>query len=347
MNQLPDHIADTFERQAQYCEGPGLSPFSAAACRAALQLAATDTAFGRTIAGWPADPRADALALRAIAGFHALKRQGDNPELDAVYPPHRLDPNALEKAFSTALAAHDNFLADWLKSPPQTNEPNRSGIVLGALLTIAHETKLPLRLFEIGASGGLNLNAVHYRYDLGTGQHWGQEEGAVSIASEWRGNVPDPTIVLDVQSVKGCDLNPLDVDKASERLLAYIWPDQPDRLGRMEAAIAFARVQRPHVEKADAGQWVEDEIASRPGSATLLYHTVVWQYLPQATKARIQDHMERAGARASAEAPLFWFRCEADETGEPGAALTLTKWPGGETRQLGRADFHGRWVQWQ
>ena len=30
----------------------------------------------------------------------------------------------------------------------------------------------------------------------------------------------------------------------------------------------------------------------------------------------------------------------------PGAALTLTLWPGGETIPLGRADFHGRWVDW-
>ena len=32
--------------------------------------------------------------------------------------------------------------------------------------------------------------------------------------------------------------------------------------------------------------------------------------------------------------------------GDPGAAITLTLWPGGETQPLGRADFHGAWVRW-
>ncbi|MBL4870171.1 MAG: DUF2332 family protein, partial [Robiginitomaculum sp.] len=31
---------------------------------------------------------------------------------------------------------------------------------------------------------------------------------------------------------------------------------------------------------------------------------------------------------------------------EPGGALTLTMWPGGETKVLARADYHGRWVKW-
>jgi hypothetical protein len=36
---------------------------------------------------------------------------------------------------------------------------------------------------------------------------------------------------------------------------------------------------------------------------------------------------------------------EADAT--PGsAALTVTLWPGGETRELARVDFHGRAVDW-
>ncbi len=32
--------------------------------------------------------------------------------------------------------------------------------------------------------------------------------------------------------------------------------------------------------------------------------------------------------------------------GGVGAAITLRIWPGNVTLQLGRADFHGRWVQW-
>jgi hypothetical protein len=29
-----------------------------------------------------------------------------------------------------------------------------------------------------------------------------------------------------------------------------------------------------------------------------------------------------------------------------GAKLTLQLWPGGQMHDVGRADFHGRWISW-
>jgi hypothetical protein len=52
--------------------------------------------------------------------------------------------------------------------------------------------------------------------------------------------------------------------------------------------------------------------------------------------------METAGATA----PIARLSMEVDDS-TPGAALTLTLWPGGEIIPLGRADFHGRWIDWQ
>lgn len=65
-----------------------------------------------------------------------------------------------------------------------------------------------------------------------------------------------------------------------------------------------------------------------------------------AARARIETALAAAGARATAAAPLAWLRLEGDGT-EPGAALTLTLWPGGATRLLARADYHGRWIDWR
>ena len=64
------------------------------------------------------------------------------------------------------LRRHDHYLADQLSSPPQTNEVARSGIVLGAMLHVAARTGLPLEIFEIGASAGLNLAFDEYVFDL-------------------------------------------------------------------------------------------------------------------------------------------------------------------------------------
>ena len=65
----------------------------------------------------------------------------------------------------------------------------------------------------------------------------------------------------------------------------------------------------------------------------------------EATLGRLGAPGIDAGSRAMMDAPLARLQLEAD--GEPeGAAILLTLWPTGETREIGRADFHGRWVKW-
>lgn len=55
--------------------------------------------------------------------------------------------------------------------------------------------------------------------------------------------------------------------------------------------------------------------------------------------------MVAAGAAASMDRPLAWLRMEPD--GKPGHAAVLpSQWPGGMEREPGRADYHGRWVEW-
>jgi len=79
---------------------------------------------------------------------------------------------------------------------------------------------------------------------------------------------------------------------------------------------------------------------------SVLYHSVVWQYLPAATQERVEAAIARGAARARAEAPLAWLRLE-PASGGGHAELRLTLWPGGRERHLADADFHGRWVTWQ
>ena len=130
------------------------------------------------------------------------------------------------------------------------------------------------------------------------------------------------------------------------RLLSYVWADQTARMARMRAAIEIARANHVRVEAADAADWLAPRLnAPRPGHAHVVYHSVFWQYLPAATQDRIRASLEAAGARASRTAPLAWLRVE-DDGADPDAAITLSLWPGGETRVLGRADFHGAWVRW-
>ena len=103
---------------------------------------------------------------------------------------------------------------------------------------------------------------------------------------------------------------------------------------------------RAPVDRGDALDWLPGRLAAaRRGRLHLVFHTIAWQYLPAEARARGEAILSRAGARATPEAPLARFAMEAD--GGRGAALRLTLWPGGETLDMGRADFHGRWVEWR
>jgi hypothetical protein len=304
--------------------------------------------FGARILDWPGNARADALALRAAGGLHALSRSGRDAGLAAVYPPNPLDPDRLWAAVTGAIAAHDAFLTAYLDSPPQTNEVRRSAIILGGCLHVAAATCLPIALFEIGASAGLNLAFDRYRYDFGNGLAWGDPASPVTIPSEWRGDLPPLDTPLAVASRAGCDLRPVNPASAADRvrLLSYIWPDQGDRLARTAAALDLAAAAPWRVEQADAAKWVAAHLGRRlPGKARVLVQTMVWHYLPRAAKDAIAATITTAAAAATADAPLAWLRMD-EEGHDYHAVVRLTLWPGGLERHIANVDYHARWAEW-
>jgi len=162
-----------------------------------------------------------------------------------------------------------------------------------------------------------------------------------------RGPAP-PRAAVEVRQRRGCDRRPIDPgDPAGRlRLRAYVWADQTARLARLDAALDHAMRQGTRVEQADAADWVEAQLAIRPdGLATVLFHSVVWQYLSAAAQSRIEAALGRAGAAARADTPLAWLRMEPSPAGGQ-AELRLTVWPGGRERLLAHADYHGRWINW-
>jgi hypothetical protein len=100
------------------------------------------------------------------------------------------------------------------------------------------------------------------------------------------------------------------------------------------------------LERADAAAWLARQLAEpAPGAATIVFHSVMWQYMDAATQARIAQLIRAAGARATAAAPLAWLAMEpADLKSYP--TVTLELWPGGERRVLGTVHYHGAWARW-
>ena len=340
-------VLAAFETQIGWCEALG-SPFTAALLRAVVADIATGGAATGLTEGWPGDPVADALPLRLAGALQALVLTGAAPDLAAAYPPAALPaPERLRALVGAALAQHPAAVAAVLTSPPQTNEVGRSAVLLGGFLQVAHETRLPLRLLEIGASAGLNGRWPAFHYRIGD-RDWGDPGSPVRLAPEWQGSPPPLDAPLRVAGWRGCDRAPIDLGDPAQRLRlrSYVWPDQPERLARLDGAVALALADGRRVERADAADWVRARLAEPgQGVATVLYHSIVWQYLPAATQDDIAGALRAAGARATAAAPLAWLRFE-PLPGDPRPTLRLTLWPGGRDDLLGEAGAHGTRITW-
>ncbi len=334
-----------FAQQAVWCRLLG-GPFTARVCEQLGHVLDRTSATGARALAWPGDPFADALMLRLAGGLNALVRSGGLPELAGCYPPHEIDDERLAAALAGAL--HDDRLLPWLDSAPQTNEVARSGVLMPGLMTVAAGTGLPLALFELGASAGLNLRLDSYGYTLG-GRRVGPADAPVWFVPEWEGP-PPPLAEVRVVARRGVDLNPVDVgDPAARgRLLAYVWPEQSERIARLEAALAAAAADLPPVDRGDAAAWVEAHVAPVEGRCGVVFHSIAFQYFPPETQARIAAHMAAAGERATASAPLAWLRYELDVSASAGAppTLRLRSWPGGEDRLLAHAHPHGASIRW-
>jgi hypothetical protein len=333
-----------FASQAEWCERLG-SPFTARLVKLLGERLDRTTAVGARILDWPGDPapQADGVPLRLTGALHTLVRRGGAPALAALYPPALLPGDAaLWREIAPLLDGE--ALLSFLDQTPQTNEVGRPAPLMAGLLVAAERFPLPLRLFELGASAGLNLLLDRYGHDLG-GLGAGNMASRLQLKPAWKGP-PPPQAEVRVLSRAGTDLNPLRLPQDGERLLAYVLPDQRERLTRLEAALAVAAADPPPVEQGDAAEWLEHALPAGPtdGAVRVVFHSIAWQYFPAGTQQRIEAAMHCLGAEATPGAPLAWLRYE-QQPGDPRHSLRLRTWPG-EGRLLAWLHPHGTEVEW-
>lgn len=349
---MTDALVQHLKIQGHACGELG-SPFHAAMlARAADDIEAGWDASGLFAPWADASPKSlfnHAVALRFLGGLHDLVLSGDDPALADAYPaPDRpADPDRAWAATKAALQAHAGRLARFMAHEPQTNEVRRSVCLIGGFLEVAKAAGLPLRVFEIASSSGLNLSFDQYRYQLGDAA-WGDADAKVVLDTEWTGPAPAVGANLKVISRAACDRRPGDLGDPAQRrrLLAYIWPDQFERLARIRAAIDLAVARGVSVEQADAVDWTRARVAPEPGAATVLFHSVFWQYMPAASQQALARVIGDIGARATKYAPFAWLRMEPPPEDMTRMEVRLTLWPTGEERILADVHPHGAWVKW-
>ncbi|RHW18575.1 DUF2332 domain-containing protein [Sphingomonas gilva] len=337
---------EAFSIQQFYC-GRMAAPIYAAMCGALAKGLNRDSRTGARVLDWPGEPTLDAVPLRLMGGLHALVQAGRDETLAAIFRGDIDDPDAIEAGLQDVLVAHDDALMPWLDGPPQTNEPGRSGALILGLLEAARRHGPRIELLEIGSSAGLNLLIGRYAFDLG-GVRIGPADSPITIAPEWRGEPPEPAR-LEFASVRGCDVRSLDAtDPAVEaRLAAYVWAETPARADRLRAAIAMQRAQSVDLVQADAAEWIEARLAEpqAEGVTRVLMHSVVWQYLPEATANRIRSAMAKAAAAATSDRALAWVMMEPDRA-IAHQVVRIKSWPGhGDWEILATAHAHAAWVR--
>jgi hypothetical protein len=359
----PSEIATAFQLQSEWCHRLGSPLYDQLLEHAAADLDAGGP-IARAIEGWSGNPLPDALALRLMGAVHGMVLSGSAPDLARFYPSAGGTPRWPDtwRSFLTTVDGRVDEVRASLTRGVQTNEVNRCAALLGGFLRVADATDLPLRVLEVGASGGLNLNWDRYRYEYqrapaevpptqsatASDFSWGDPTASVVIRATWKGPTPTLHISPKVLRRAGCDIAPIDIRDPlhAHRLESFVWPDQLSRLQQLRAAIRLAAEQASvGLEKADVVEWLRGQLASSAdGVATIVYHSILWWYLSEEQREAMTELLHQAGRRASSRAPLAWLQFEV--RGVQGAEIELTLWPNGGTVLLGSADPHGRTIRW-
>ena len=172
----------------------------------------------------------------------------------------------------------------------------------------------------------------------------------MTIDDAWRGQLP-PAAALEIVERRGYDIAPLDATSRDGELtlLSYVWPDQPERLDRLRGAISIARrvpaaLQRRNAVDAVAG------LSVAAGALTVLWHSIMWQYLSADDQAAVRAGIDALGAQARTDAPFAHLTLEPQRR-TPDSPVEFTVrarcWPGGDDTLLAVCSPHGPPVTWE
>ncbi len=345
-------IGRALRTQAEACGELG-SPMYAELLAALADDAGSGGPTARVLEGHEDDPGPSALALRLVGSIHRLVLAGAAAELAAYYPSAGGAWSATGVDVVLAfLDEHGDEVRPLLAHAPQTNEVGRSAALVGGLLRLADRWPMPVRLFEIGSSGGLNLQADRVRFTDDRGGSWGPAVASLVLERAWTGRRLPLGNEVEVVERGGSDVSPVDVTTEDGRLTltSYVWPDMTARHARLAGAIELARQRPVRVEARDAASYAEG-LTLASGTLTVLWHSVMWQYLPAEQQARVLERLADLGDSATDDAPLVHLFAEPtrrtpDE--DHRFWVVSESWPGGGEREfLGRMFPLGIPVTWQ
>lgn len=325
-----DEVAERYERFA-LVEAPGRSALYAEWASGVAQ----DASACDVIARLPPDRRQPPLVF-------ALARMRGAPEVGGY------------TAFADWLVRHgDELQTDASVRSLQTNEPQRSAVLLPALA----EIEGPIALIELGASAGLCLlpDLYSYRYGGTADIALDPPDGPspVVLACELRGGVVPRLRMPDIVWRAGLDLRPLDAADPTDRRFAtaLVWPGETGRTERIDAALEIAAGQGLRIAAGDATDptAIRSLVASAPSGASVVVTTPgLLPHIPHAGRERLLDTL----AELRADVGAHWISLDPPGLHERWTTpVDATGWPGfvlsHNGRVLAAADPLGAWLEWR
>jgi hypothetical protein len=305
-----------------------------------------------------AAPRGQRRPNLLLAAVHDLLLAGATDQLGRWYQtvnggvaPPAEDPGP---AFLAFIDDHRDEIVDALEHrATQTNEPNRSCLWWIAIRAAAADVPdRPLSLVELGPSAGLNLAFDRATYD------WGAHDPpdarlrcAVRRGAELI-DAPSPPIV----GRTGIDQLPISLDdEAGLRWLkACIWPEQPERHLRFDAAVARSRLDPPQLVAGDLIEQLPAVIAAIPRDHHMIVvNTWVLAYVRRDRRVELSTLLDELAAGRTmswitAEGPTVvdWVDDERDD--EFSTVVGLARWRNGvrTNATVARCHAHLAWLDW-
>lgn len=242
--------------------------------RVAVALSESDDAM-RAVEAAPARKRHPTVILAAL---HDLALAGRAPALAAAYAAADSEA-AADAAIDTLLRMTDSFVAIAVRRQLRTTETGRCAVLYPAIAEAARRVGADaVGLIDVGSSAGLNLHVDRVGITYGNGQALGAPSSPVQLSSSIVGDRPIPARAMpEVVARIGVDLDPVDVtDEDDARWLrACVWPDQPERVARLEAEMALAATAPPLLLQGGAVDVLPDAFARVPADA-LPVVTTTW-----------------------------------------------------------------------
>ncbi|HEY3187452.1 MAG TPA: DUF2332 domain-containing protein [Solirubrobacteraceae bacterium] len=225
----------------------------------------------------------------------------------------------------------------------QTNEVRRSALLVPAIGAAWRRLgERPLALVEVGAAAGLNLGWDRYGYRYVPQGSWGDRASPLQLECEVRGGaLPLPARVPPVAWRVGVDVSPIDVRDADATawLRALIWPDQPERMTRLERAIEMTGRDPPRLVAGDALDVLPGLLEEAPPDAAVcVYHSFTLNQLSAAARERFAALLADVRARR----PLAEVAIGGAPPSESGFHPEIRL----DGALLGRAEPHAGWIEW-